>query len=35
VRVEEPFTIDRLRVYHTRAPQVPVHLMDVLLTGTA
>jgi 2'-5' RNA ligase len=34
VRVEEPFTIDRLRVYHTRAPQVPVHLMDVVLTGT-
>lgn len=35
VRVEEPFTIDRLRVYHTRAPQMPVHLLDIALTGKA
>ena len=35
VRVETPFLIDRLRVYHTRAPQTPVHLMDVPLTGGA
>lgn len=34
VRVEEPFLIDRLRVYHTRAPQAPVHLLDLPLTGT-
>jgi len=33
VRVEEPFVIDRLRVYHTRAPQAPTHLFDVPLTG--
>ncbi|MHB1310985.1 MAG: 2'-5' RNA ligase family protein [Gemmatimonadaceae bacterium] len=33
VRVEEPFVIDRLRVYHTRAPQPPTHLFDVRLTG--
>ena len=33
VRVNEPMVIDRLRVYHTRAPQLPVHLMDVALTG--
>jgi len=33
VRVEEPFIVDRLRVYHTRAPQVPVHLLDVPLVG--
>ncbi|MBM3906798.1 MAG: 2'-5' RNA ligase family protein [Gemmatimonadetes bacterium] len=33
VRVDDPFVIDRLRVYHTRAPQVPVHLMDIVLTG--
>ena len=33
VRVEEPFVIDRLRVYHTRAPQQPTHLFDLSLTG--
>ncbi len=33
VRIEEPFLIDRLRVYHTRAPQAPVHLFDLPLTG--
>ena len=33
VRVAEPFVIDQLRVYHTRAPQVPIHLMDLALTG--
>ncbi len=33
VRVEEPFTINRLRVYHTRAPQPPTHLFDLPLTG--
>lgn len=33
VRIEEAFTVDRLRVYHTRAPQPPVHLFDVALTG--
>jgi 2'-5' RNA ligase len=33
VRIEEPFLIDRLRIYHTRAPQVPVHLFDLPLTG--
>lgn len=32
VRVEEPFIIDRLRVYHTRAPQAPRHLLDVVLS---
>jgi len=35
VRIEEPFMVDRVRIYHTRAPQAPVHLLDVLLTGTA
>jgi len=35
VRVEEPFVIDRLRVYHTRAPQAPTHLFDVPLTGAS
>jgi hypothetical protein len=35
VRVDEPFVIDRLRVYHTRAPQAPVHLLDVTLTGSS
>lgn len=33
VRVTEPFLIDRLRVYHTRSPQAPVHLFDLPLTG--
>lgn len=33
VRVDEPFVVDRLRVYHTRAPQPPAHLFDVNLTG--
>ncbi len=33
VRVEEPFVIDRIRVYHTRAPQAPTHLFDVVLSG--
>lgn len=33
VRVEEPFVVDRLRVYHTRAPQPPTHLFDLPLTG--
>jgi len=33
VRIDEPVVIDRLRVYHTRAPQAPVHLFDVALTG--
>lgn len=33
VRITEPFTVDCLRVYHTRAPQMPVHLFDVPLTG--
>ncbi|HEY3287667.1 MAG TPA: 2'-5' RNA ligase family protein [Gemmatimonadaceae bacterium] len=35
VRVDEPFVIDTLRVYHTRAPQAPVHLLDIALTGSA
>lgn len=35
VRIREPFLVDRLRVYHTRAPQAPVHLLDVPLTGAA
>lgn len=35
VRVETPFIIDRLRVYHTRAPQAPTHLFDIPLTGVA
>jgi len=33
VRVVEPFLVDRLRVYHTRAPQAPVHLFDLPLTA--
>jgi 2'-5' RNA ligase len=33
VRIEEPFVVERLRVYHTRAPQAPVHLFDLPLTG--
>ncbi len=33
VRIDERFVIDVLRVYHTRAPQAPVHLLDVELTG--
>lgn len=33
VRIAEPFLVDRLRVYHTRAPQVPVHLFDLALVG--
>jgi 2'-5' RNA ligase len=33
VRVSQPFTVEHLRVYHTRAPQPPVHLFDVPLTG--
>jgi len=33
VRIEEPFLIDRLRIYHTRSPQAPVHLFDLPLTG--
>jgi 2'-5' RNA ligase len=33
VRVDEPFVIDRLRVYHTRAPQAPKHLLDIVLAG--
>jgi 2'-5' RNA ligase len=33
VRVETPFVIDQLRVYHTRAPQAPLHLFDVALSG--
>lgn len=33
VRIEEPFLIERLRVYHTRAPQAPVHLFDLPLSG--
>jgi 2'-5' RNA ligase len=33
VRIEEPFAIERLRVYHTRAPQTPTHLLDVPLSG--
>ena len=33
VRVTEPFVIDRIRVYHTRAPQAPTHLFDLPLTG--
>jgi 2'-5' RNA ligase len=32
VRIDEPFVIDRLRVYHTRAPQAPKHLFDLPLT---
>jgi 2'-5' RNA ligase len=35
VRIQEAFSVDRLRVYHTRAPQTPVHLFDLPLTGTA
>jgi len=35
VRVEEPFLVDRLRVYHTRAPQAPKHLFDLPLLGQA
>jgi 2'-5' RNA ligase len=34
LRVSEPFLIDRLRVYHTRAPQPPTHLFDLPLAGT-
>lgn len=33
VRVTEPFVIDTIRVYHTRAPQAPTHLFDLTLTG--
>jgi 2'-5' RNA ligase len=33
VRIEEPFLIDRLRIYHTRSPQAPVHLFDLALMG--
>ncbi len=33
VRIAEPFVVDRLRVYHTRAPQPPTHLLDLPLTG--
>ena len=33
VRIEEPFLIDRLRIYHTRSPQAPVQLFDLPLTG--
>jgi 2'-5' RNA ligase len=35
VRVEEPFVVDQLRVYHTRAPQPPTHLFDLSLTGAS
>lgn len=35
VRVEEPFRVEVLRVYHTRAPQAPVHLFDLALSGTS
>jgi 2'-5' RNA ligase len=35
VRIEEPFLIDRLRVYHSRAPQAPVHLFDLPLAGAS
>lgn len=35
VRVEEPFVIDRLRVYYTREPQTPTHLFDLPLTGAS
>jgi 2'-5' RNA ligase len=35
IRVVEPFLVDGLRVYHTRAPQPPVHLLDLPLTGSA
>jgi len=34
VRIEEPLVIDRLRVYHTKAPQAPVHLFDLPLGAT-
>jgi 2'-5' RNA ligase len=33
VRVDDAFVVDRLRVYHTRAPQQPRHLLDLSLTG--
>ncbi|MBI3504498.1 MAG: 2'-5' RNA ligase family protein [Proteobacteria bacterium] len=33
VREREPWTLHRLRVYHTRDPQPPRHLFDVTLTG--
>ena len=33
VRIEEPFVIVRLRVYHSRAPQAPAHLFDLELVG--
>lgn len=35
VRIDEPFVIDRLRVYHTKAPQAPAHLFDLPLAGTS
>lgn len=33
VRIEEPFVINRLRVYHSRPPQAPLHLFDLALVG--
>ena len=33
VRVTEPFVVDALKVYHTRAPQRPVLLLELKLTG--
>lgn len=33
VRIDEPFLVEQLRVYHTRAPQTPVHLFDLPLSG--
>lgn len=33
VRVTEPFVVDTLKVYHTRAPQQPVLLVELKLGG--
>ena len=33
VRVTEPFVMDTLKVYHTRAPQRPVLLLELKLMG--
>jgi len=33
IRIDEPFVVDRLRVYHTRPPQAPQHLFDIPLAG--
>lgn len=35
VRIEEPFTVRVLKVYHTREPQPPILLLELVLAGAA